>query len=650
MSFNQMVRKMIRHDARKYIFYLVCNSLAVMLFFIYAALFYNDDVTKAKMAETIQYALIIPGIALIVFTVFFISHAHHLFIKSRKREFGLFRTLGMTNRDVVKLLVMENGLIACLSIITGLLSGLLFSRLFFSLLTTVLNIQTISYGLNVQMFAATIMVYLLVFATAVGRTLYMILTQNLILTLKSDRVGEVVKLNSPLLGGIGAGLIIFSVAGLYLTYTGNQGDDYIFIWMILTMVGLYFSINQLSSLLIKMVKKSKRMYYKNLLSLSSLDYKFKQLTSTLMLVSVMIMVTVLYSTIVLFTYLDTARQIEERHPYDLAFLQTAEKNQLTEEQLYSIVDTEENHVQAHDTLPVFTFFQEDEYAGWISTFHLVSVQTFNQITSNSIEVKAGEYIFHPNQPAADPDGAYEFQLKFEGKAPAQSYIQDDTFVQSTLNYLGGEFILVNEEDFDALKTHLNGFDATMNFINVADWKSAFEVTRNLEAAFAAVNQRTPSVTSEADEGTSDERLFSVASKMEDAAINRQTDGLTFFVISFLSVLFLIGSFVILYLNLFSNIEKERLRFSNLHRIGVTVPEIKKAIAKELIPVFFIPTLTGITLALLYMIAMATDIGGILQNPDVLVNFAVIAGVYFILQIGFYFYSKWRMVAAVVKGF
>lgn len=650
MSFNQMVRKMIRHDVRKYIFYFVCNSMAVMLFFLFATLFYNDAVVTANTTELIRDALTIPGVALIVFTIFFISHAHQLFIKSRKREFGLFRTLGMTNRDVVRLLMIENGLIACLSIITGLLTGMVFSRLFFSALSTIMNFQTISHGLNTQMFTATIFVYLLIFTIAVGRTLYMILTQNLILTLKSDRVGEVVKLNSPLLGGIGAGLILLSVVGLYLTSSnrGNQGGELLLLWMTLTMIGLYFSINQLSSLLVQMVKKNKGLYYKNLLPLTSLNHKFKQLTSTLMLISVMVMITVLYSTIILFTYLDAARQIEERNPYDLAYLQTEEKNNLAEEQLYRIVGQEENPVQTHDKLRVFTFFQENIDAGWTDTFHLVDVQNFNQLTGHSLGLDNGVYIYHPNQTAADPDAEYQFQFEFKEEEPAQSYTQADALVEDTLNYLGGELILVNEEDFRSLQMHLNGFEATMNFINVADWKGAFEVTEKLGTAFMEQNQLTPPVTSESVGDVSEERLFQVDSKMEDAAIIRQTDGLTFFVISFLSVLFFIGSFVILYLNLFSSIEKEQLRFSNLYRIGVTISEIKKAISKELIPVFFIPALAGILLALLYIIAMAADIGGVLQNPGVLANFSVNAGVYIVLQIGFYLYSKQRIVAAVVK--
>ena len=43
-------------------------------------------------------------------------------------------TLGMSNRDIIKLILLENIGIALISIATGLLSGVVFSRLFFLIL------------------------------------------------------------------------------------------------------------------------------------------------------------------------------------------------------------------------------------------------------------------------------------------------------------------------------------------------------------------------------------------------------------------------------------------------------------------------------------------------------------------------------------
>ncbi|WP_078550139.1 hypothetical protein [Litchfieldia alkalitelluris] len=112
----------------------------------------------------------------------------------------------------------------------------------------------------------------------------------------------------------------------------------------------------------------------------------------------------------------------------------------------------------------------------------------------------------------------------------------------------------------------------------------------------------------------------------------------FFVITFLSIVFFFGTFILLYLNLFSDIDKERAKDKKLYKIGITGEEIKKMIASELKVLFFVPTIIGTILAYLYI----TDVGGIMVNPDLLINFAVISGIYFFIQIGYYIYAKRKM--------
>ena len=46
-------------------FYYLCNSLTVMLFFIFSTLYFNEQVVELKETESIQYVLMIPGVSLI---------------------------------------------------------------------------------------------------------------------------------------------------------------------------------------------------------------------------------------------------------------------------------------------------------------------------------------------------------------------------------------------------------------------------------------------------------------------------------------------------------------------------------------------------------------------------------------------------------
>lgn len=648
MTFNQIVWKMVKVHYKKYIFYYLCNSLAVMFFFLFSTLFFNEDIVRVKETESIQYVLTVPGIALVVFTVFFISQAHSIFIKRRKSEFGLFVTLGMTNRDVSKLLLLENGIIGTISLVTGIVAGTIFSRLIFFLLTSSIGINRVSYHLNIEMFLYTTIIFLMVFVVAVGRTLFLIFNQNIILNLKSDRVSEAIKMKSPLLGSVGLAIIIGSILGLYYTYSGPTGGEYLLLWTITTLMGLYLSLNQFTSFFIDLIKKNKTFYYNRMLLLSSLDYKFKQLTSTLMLVTVMIMVTILYSTIILFTYTETEKQAIKGNPYDIAFIQTENKNNLTKEELYDIVNQKENPIRKHVTIPIYSYFQQGAYSDWTNIYHIMSVHDFNKLTSNQIKVKDKEFIYYINQESEINGNDYDLHFTFPTVEGKESYTHNKTIVEKNINNLSNEFIIVNNSEFELLKNRLDGFSSNIHLINVANWVDTIKVVEELQESFATFNENTPPIIDGNIENISDENLLQIASKVEDYNRNKNTNGISFFVTSFLSVLFFIGSFVILYLNLFSDIDKERAKFKKLNNIGVTALELKGIISKELIPIFFVPTTIGTVLALFFITAMSTDIGGIVQNPNVLLNFLVVAGIYHLIQIVFYLYARKKMFLYLIK--
>ena len=208
MSFNQIVWKMAKVHYKKYILYYLCNSFAVMIFFMFSTVYFNEQVVRVKKLESIQYVLTIPGVALVVFTVFFISYAHNIFIKRRKSEFGLFMTLGMSYRDISKLILLESGIIALFSIITGILAGTIFSRLFFLLLMNSVGLQVVTFHLTIKMFMYSIITFLFVFFVAVGKSLFSTLKSNVIHSLKSDKVAETIKMKSPLFGGVGLAIVL----------------------------------------------------------------------------------------------------------------------------------------------------------------------------------------------------------------------------------------------------------------------------------------------------------------------------------------------------------------------------------------------------------------------------------------------------------
>lgn len=652
MSFNQIVWKMAKANYKKYIFYYLCNSFAVMFFFIFSTVFFNKQVVEVKETESIQYVLTVPGVALIVFTVFFISYAHGIFIKRRKSEFGLFMTLGMSNRDIGKLLLFENIIIAIASLTSGILAGTIFSRLFFLILISSVGIQEMSFHLSGKMFLYTILTFLLVFSIAVGKSLFSILKQDLVHNLKSNKMAESIKMKSPLIGGLGLVVVMGSILGLYFTYSDpRKSGEYLLLWTLTTLLGLYLSIYQLTSFVIELAKRNKSFYYRRILFLTSLDYKFKQMTSILMLVTVMIMVTILYSTINLFTYMLAEKDAIERNPYDIAYIQTETKNNLDKEDLYAIVNQKDNPIEKHLVIPIYSHYEQQTYSNLTNVYNFMSLEQFNKLTDNEIDLQDHEFLYYINENQSDTDGKEYYQNNaFQFPDESQPFTLKKIIAEKYINFLsnGQDFVILNKSQFEELKNSLNVFESNIHLINVANWKNSSEVVKKLGEEFKKYNDTTPSIDDIRKEYTSEESLFQIASKIEDYNRIKGSNGILFYVTTILSVIFFFGSFILLYLSLFSEIEKEKEKFNKLNNIGITTKEIKQIISKEMTTLFFLPTIIGTIIALLYIIAMATDIGGVMNNPQILLHFFTVTGVYHLIQIGFYFYAKRKMYLSMTQ--
>ncbi|WP_316569407.1 ABC transporter permease [Neobacillus sp. YIM B06451] len=619
MSFSKIVWKMAKANYQKYIFYLLCNSFAVMFFFMFSTLYFNSQIVQVKESQSIQYVLAVQGAALLVFTVFFISYAHGIFIKRRKSEFGLFMTLGMSNRDITRLLLLENGIVAMLSILSGIFAGALFSGLFFTVLIKNIGIQTISLELTAKMFLSTILAYLMVFFTAVGKSLFQILKGNLLQTMKSDKVAETIKMKSPVIGGAGFAIVIVSILGLYYTYSDSiHGGDYLLIWAMATFIGLYICLFQFTSFLIGLTKKSKPFYYRGMLLLSSLNYKFRRLTSILMLVTVLIMVTILYSTLILSTYILDEKRVISENPFDIAYSET--ENQTAQ----PFFDSGKNPLKTHLQLPVFRYdLSSNDWSE--GEFVFMPVGEFNKISSLNMDLKRNEYIYFANVDPQNLDvsNAAERELSLQHPNGRITFMLKETIAAKKMNNLSAlyEVRVVNDTDYELLKESMAGEELKIHLLNVADWTKTGPFVEELANSL----------------GTG-----LVASKIGDHIHNKQSNGILFFVSTFLSVLFCFGSFSLLYLNLFSDIDREKEKYKKLNSIGITPKEMKRNVSWEITPIFFIPMVVGTTLALLYFIAMAKDIGGIMKNQELLLHFFLVAGIYFCIQLGFFLFTRRRI--------
>ncbi|WP_404428484.1 FtsX-like permease family protein [Sutcliffiella horikoshii] len=654
MTFNQLVWKMAKGNRGKYIFYYLCNSFAVLFFFMYSTIYFNQAIEEVKIIEGIRDILTIPGVGLVLFTVFFITYAHRIFTRRRKKEFGLLMTLGMSKWDIARLLLLENGLIAVASIVTGIVSGLVFSRLIFLLFINITGLGDIPFNLSMNMFVYSIGAYLGIFLLSVLITLYLTLKRTLSQNMKSDRVADAIKHRSPAFGLLGVLMVIGSAVLLYSTFSSpsmaSNAGGYLLMSTLGILMGLYVALSQGMSFFMNLARKHKPYYYNELLTLSSLEYKFKQLTAIMLLVTIMSMVTIFYSTTILIINSMGEQQVMSDHPYDMAYVETETKNKLSKEELNQIVNKPENPIQKYDKVEMYIYYQDDPY--WDDAYYehtFMPVSDFNRIMGTNEVLNKEQFIdwINVNPKTTSGDSMYDNGLEIKDGEDQFNYSLKKTIVVKQLNfhqYTPYSILVVNDMVFQQLSKDLIGDEIRMHLLNFADWKLTEAISEDLEKRLKEINKSTPPLESVREVYDTEEakQILKPVSKVVEYNHNRSSSKIMFFVTTFISILFFFGSFILLYLNIFSNTEEEKGKYKKLYKIGITKREIKKLVSKEMSVLFFFAPLLGCSLAFVYVFSFAQDVGGIMENPQFLVHFASISGVYILIQTVYYFYSRKKM--------
>lgn len=126
----------LKNNRKTYVPYIITAVLTVMMFYMIDALSRGKGVAMNTLQICLQYA---TGV-IIVFAVIFLFYTNSFLIKRRKKEIGVYNILGMGKRHIARMMAVETILTAGISILGGLLSGIIFGKLMYLLLLKIIII------------------------------------------------------------------------------------------------------------------------------------------------------------------------------------------------------------------------------------------------------------------------------------------------------------------------------------------------------------------------------------------------------------------------------------------------------------------------------------------------------------------------------
>ena len=297
-----------------------------------------------KWITFISSNLFAPTLVLGIFSACFIIYAHNYFIKFRKKDFGLFMIIGMTGNDIRKIIILENILISVTSILTGLVFGTCFSKIFYFIISEIIDAK-IDFSLNIKSYLYTIIFLGSVNLIMIFKSCIFVPINQIINLLKAERREEKNLFGKPLWGIVG--IILISSQCISMSYERLPMPFSVII--IINILAVYLIISNIHWFSLKIFKAN---FFKNVIWINNLRHTIGISKKIIFSITLLITVAVYF---ISFSY--TANEsfnqnIIIKNPYDLAYGELFNKNTISEENLNNILNSSDTKVKSINNLEV----------------------------------------------------------------------------------------------------------------------------------------------------------------------------------------------------------------------------------------------------------------------------------------------------------
>ena len=273
MLFKLSLRN-LKKSVQDYTVYFLTLVLGVAIFYVFNALDSQGVMqsVSASTREIIQLMLaMLAGVSVFVSVIlgFLIVYANNFLIRRRKKEFGVYLTLGMSRGAISRILLGETVLIGLISLGVGIVIGVFASQLMSILVARMFEADMSAYtftfspraaGKTVVYFGIMYLLVILFNAAAISR-------YKLLELLTAGRKNEKVRMKNPVVSGvlfvISLGLLGYcylSVLGLLGTLNRNRTLLLIFLGSAATFLFFW----SLSGILLRVVQARRGFYLKDL--------------------------------------------------------------------------------------------------------------------------------------------------------------------------------------------------------------------------------------------------------------------------------------------------------------------------------------------------------------------------------------------------
>ncbi|MBF0713831.1 ABC transporter permease, partial [Gemella sp. GH3] len=278
--YSRFALKNIKTNQKLTVPYMISSIFSIAIFYILSSLANNSNLSNIKQgAEAIKELLKYGMIVIAIFIVIFIFYSYSFLVKKRYSEFGLYSVLGMTKKQISKIILMENIILAFVTVFVGILVGIVFDKLAYLFLLKLMQAKVeLGFYISFTAIKLTVLLFSLIYILTIISSLIKIYRLNIIKLLKSDNVGEKEPKTRWLLSLVGIALIGYGYYTALIIKTPLQALTNFFYAVVSVIIGTYLLFIAISIFVLKLLKNNKKLYYKtqNFISISNMIYRMKR--------------------------------------------------------------------------------------------------------------------------------------------------------------------------------------------------------------------------------------------------------------------------------------------------------------------------------------------------------------------------------------
>lgn len=640
MKFWQFAFKNVTRNSRAYFAYFLSSSFSIAVFFSFAVYLFHPKLQNSSMISEVSGLMIFSEVVIVLFSFFFLLYSIGSFLKVRKKQFGILTILGISKKQLHRLVFTENMLIGILSIFFGIQFGFVFSQFFLLVTAKITHVPGIYlYGPTKAIILTTI-VFLSLFIIVSAFTPMLIRTKKAVHLLKTNGGKQKERKPSIFISLFGAICLLggYALAGnpkYFVSVSPQIGVIYmvssIFVIPTFVTMGTYFFFSQISFSLIYILKKRRKFYMKriNMLWISDLANRIR--TNINMLFIVAMLSTVAF-TMITFLYgfgKFIKLEVTKTSPFPISYF-SYDANPFVAEHLNWLEQQLQRENFSYEKINADLYeapLKEDQDIAIYNDVYAIKQSDYNKL-ADSLQLKQ---LFMDDNEAYVLTGTSYITIFNEFE---QSYNRDYITLSSTntkLRVKGYEYVNAIPSTF-SYQTLVLPDAVVENFPNTTKHVSAYNYkVQNWEKTYKIADDFIEKVQKDRDNSQYKGPL--IRSFESAGSLYRITSGSAayFLIGTFLGVIFFIGAGSVLYFRMYTDLTNEQEKYVAISKIGVTDAEMKKSATIQLSILFFVPYVMA-SIHTMFATKMLQDVIGLSLFKEisaVLIIFGVVEILFFL---------------------